>query len=228
MVSDMKLYSRMLFIYLILYGDGRRCLSNALLQLHTRRSWDFLGLPPSHVKHRKEGDEIIGMMDSGSWPESESFSDKGFGPPPRNWKGIKIIGARYYNSQNFYDTTDIIPLRDMGLTQPPLQQVEKWQEEVSLVWLKEARGGIPNARIAVYKVCWGLGCSIADILTACDDAIADGVDIISASFGMSAAYTFTDGPVAIGSFHALKKEILTITAAGNYGPLRASISNVSP
>lgn len=91
-----------------------------------------------------------------------------------------------------------------------------------------ARGGIPNARIAVYKVCWAMGCSIADILVACDDAIADGVDIISASFGMSAAYTFTDDPVAIGSFHALKKGIFTIAAAGNYGPLRASISNVSP
>lgn len=47
-----------------IYRDGRRCLSNALLQLHTRRSWDFLGLPLSHVKHKKRGNEIIGMMDS--------------------------------------------------------------------------------------------------------------------------------------------------------------------
>ncbi|CAL2243609.1 unnamed protein product [Prunus armeniaca] len=224
-------------------GDGRRCLSNALLQLHTTRSWDFPGLSPSHVKHIKEGDEIIGMMDSGIWPESESFSDKGFGPPPINWKGTcntnktftcnnKIIGARYYNSQNFYDTTDIIPLRDSVGHGTHTASIAAGREVAgaSVFGLAQgiARGGIPNARIAVYKVCWAMGCSIADILAAFDDAIADGVDIISASFGKSAAYTFTDDPVAIGSFHALRKGILTITAAGNYGPLCAPISIVSP
>lgn len=138
---------------------------------------------------------------------------------------------RYYNSQNFYDTTDIIPLRDSVGHGTHTASIAAGREVAGASVFGLAQGiatsGIPNARIAVYKVCWAMGCSIADILAAFDDAIADGVDIISASFGMSAAYTFTD-PVAIGSFHALKKGILTITAAGNYGPLRASISNVSP
>ncbi|KAL3500744.1 hypothetical protein ACH5RR_039837 [Cinchona calisaya] len=31
-----------------------------------------------------------------------------------------------------------------------------------------ARGGVPNARIAIYKVCWFYGCSSADILKAFD------------------------------------------------------------
>ncbi|PQM42507.1 subtilisin-like protease SBT4.3 isoform X1 [Prunus yedoensis var. nudiflora] len=212
--------------------DGRRCPSNALLQLHTRRSWDFLGLLRSHVTHRKGGDEIIGMMDSGIWPESASFTDKGFGPPPRNWKGTCNTNKTFTcNNQNFYDTTDIIPLRDSVGHGTHTASIAAGREVAgaSVFGLAQgiATGGIPNARIAVYKVCWAMGCGIADILAAFDDAIADGVDIISASFGMSAAYTFTD-PVAIGSFHALKKGILTITAAGNYGPLRASISNVSP
>lgn len=37
-----------------------------------------------------------------------------------------------------------------------------------------ARGGVPSARIAVYKICWFDGCYDADILAAFDDAIADG------------------------------------------------------
>ncbi|KAG6433244.1 hypothetical protein SASPL_104852 [Salvia splendens] len=43
------------------------------------------------------------------------------------------------------------------------------------------RGGVPSARITVYKICWHGGCSDAHILAAFDDAIADGVDIISIS-----------------------------------------------
>lgn len=59
-----------------------------------------------------------------------------------------------------------------------------------------ARGGVLHSRIAVYKVCWAMGCSLADILVAFDDAIADGVDIISVSFGMSSSFSFTEDPVA--------------------------------
>ncbi|PQM34396.1 subtilisin-like protease SBT4.3 isoform X1 [Prunus yedoensis var. nudiflora] len=142
-----------------------------------------------------------------------------------------LIKLSHANNQNLYDTTDIIPLWDSVGHGTHTASIAAGREVAgaSVFGLAQgiATGGIPNARIAVYKVCWAMGCGIVDILAAFDDAIADGVDIISASFGMSAAYTFTD-PVAIGSFHALKKGILTITAAGNYGPLRASISNVSP
>lgn len=40
-----------------------------------------------------------------------------------------------------------------------------------------AKGGVPNSRIAIYKVCWASGCASEDILAAFDDAIADRVDI---------------------------------------------------
>ena len=101
--------------------------------------------------------------------------------------------------------------------------------EASLLGLATgtARGGVPSARIAVYKICWSDGCSDADILAAFDDAIADGVDIISLSVGGWPMDYFEDS-IAIGAFHSMKNGILTSNSAGNSGPDPESISNCSP
>ena len=56
-------------------------------QLHTTRSWDFMGFFQQARRSSLETDLVIGMLDTGIWPESESFSDEGFGPPPPKWKG---------------------------------------------------------------------------------------------------------------------------------------------
>ena len=93
--------------------------------------------------------------------------------------------------------------------------------------LGTARGGFPSARIAVYKICWLFGCNDADILAAFDDAIADGVDIISISVGFYNKNYFTDS-IAIGAFHAMRNGILTSSSAGNGGPDLATLSNFAP
>ena len=56
----------------------------------TTRSWDFLGVPLHNDRTRLkfENDVIIGMVDTGVWPDSESFSDDGLPPPPAKWKGV--------------------------------------------------------------------------------------------------------------------------------------------
>ncbi|KAK2642092.1 hypothetical protein Ddye_023855 [Dipteronia dyeriana] len=81
-----------------------------------------------------------------------------------------------------------------------------------------ARGGVPSARIAAYKVCNSDGCDDADILSTFDDAIADGVDLITISIGASRASEFNEDTIAIVAFHAMAKGTLTVNSAGNDGP----------
>ncbi|KAG8070515.1 hypothetical protein GUJ93_ZPchr0006g41530 [Zizania palustris] len=89
---------------------------NTYHKVHTTRSWDFLGMnyyeQSSLLKKANYGEDIIvGVIDSGIWPESRSFDDNGYGPVPARWKGKcqtgaafnattcnrKIIGARWYS-----------------------------------------------------------------------------------------------------------------------------------
>lgn len=96
-----------------------------------------------------------------------------------------------------------------------------------------ARGGAPNARLAIYKVCWFNYCSAADVLKAFDDAINDNVDIITISAGKSVAkssnYDYADDVFTISTFHAFMQGILTSASAGNEGGFGSStVTNSAP
>ncbi|XVE69290.1 hypothetical protein DITRI_Ditri09bG0139900 [Diplodiscus trichospermus] len=217
---------------------------NEKRHLQTTRTWDFMGFPQQVERAHLESDMIIGVLDSGIWPESESFDDKGLGPPPSKWKGScqkaagnftcnnKIIGGKYYRSDGIFGPNDIISPRDNDGhgSHTASTAAGRLVDRASLYefGLGTARGGVPSARIAVYKVCWSDGCYDADILAAFDDAIADGVDIISISIGGSTPNDYFRDSITVGAFHAMKNGVLTVTSAGNAGPFRSSISNLSP
>ncbi|XP_050236348.1 subtilisin-like protease SBT4.9 [Mercurialis annua] len=206
-------------------------------ELHTTRSWSFIGLDDSaDRKPDIESNVIVGVLDSGIWPESDSFNDTGFGPPPKKWRGScmggqnftcnnKIIGARYYKSVGVSARDDV----GHG-THTASTAAGSKVKDASFFGIAQgtARGGVPSARIAAYKVCGAIGCVSEDILAGFDDAIADGVDIITISLGGRRASEYYEDPVAIGAFHAMEKGIFVSQSAGNSGPKEGTVMSVAP
>ncbi|XP_058762382.1 cucumisin-like [Vicia villosa] len=209
----------------------------------TTKSWDFIGLPHNSKRMNLESDIIVGVIDYGIWPDSKSFTDEGFGPPPNKWKGSchnftcnnKIIGAQYFNVEGFYSKKDIRGPTDVNGhgTHCASTAAGNTVQSVSLQGYASgtARGGVPSARIAAYKVCWdGLGCTQADILAAFDAAIDDGVDVLSVSLGPTKVVLmpYFQNAFDVGSFHAMKRGIFTALAANNLGPDLFTMTNYPP
>ncbi|KAF6986402.1 hypothetical protein CFC21_004162 [Triticum aestivum] len=219
----------------------------------TTRSWDFLGLnyPSSHtpaselLQASNYGEDIIiGVVDTGIWPESRSFSDQGYGPVPSRWKGKcqvgpdwgsnncsrKIIGARFYTAgvpKEYFEGAPLSPRDHAGHgthTASTAAGSAVGQEAASFHGIAAgvARGGAPHARIAVYKSCWSKEghCPTPAVLAAIDDAIHDGVDVLSLSLEMSEN--------SYGTLHAVLKGIVMVHTAGNAGPHMQTIRDTSP
>ncbi|KAL4385701.1 hypothetical protein GQ457_15G028770 [Hibiscus cannabinus] len=208
---------------------------NKVYHLQTTRSWDFMGLDQTAKRNAAvESNVVIGVIDSGIWPESDSFSDEGFSPPPKKWKGTcnggknftcnnKLIGARFYVTDSVRDT-------EGHGSHTASTAAGNHVGNASFYGLAEgtARGGVPSARIAAYKVCSG-GCTADNILAGFDDAIADGVDVLTVSLGSDRSSEFYDDPIAIGAFHAAEKGILVVQSAGNSGTRGPqSVASVAP
>ncbi|KAF7809901.1 subtilisin-like protease SBT1.7 [Senna tora] len=223
-------------------------------ELHTTRTPEFLGLdknadffPDSNLP----GDVVVGVLDTGVWPESKSFDDTGLGPIPSTWKGAcetgtnftasscnrKLIGARYF-SKGYEATMGPIdetresksPRDDDGHgTHTASTAAGSVVQAASLFGYAPgtARGMATRARVAAYKVCWMGGCFSSDILAAIDSAISDNVNVLSMSLGGGMSDYYRDS-VAIGSFAAMEKGILVSCSAGNAGPNSYSLSNVAP
>ncbi|XP_051137991.1 subtilisin-like protease SBT3.3 isoform X2 [Andrographis paniculata] len=238
---------------------------NQFYKVRTTRSWDFLGLSPTssapnllHDADQGEG-AIIGVIDGGVWPESESFSDKGIGKIPAKWKGHceagaafdpakhcnnKIIGARYFikgflaaldEPFNATESGDILSPRDSQGHGSHCASIAagSFVSNVSLNGLAHGtlHGGAPRARLAIYKATWLGGGVSADILKAFDEAIHDGVDVLSVSLGFDyPLYPETERRDLIyyGAFHAVSNGITVVCSGGNEGPSRQTVEDVAP
>ncbi|BFG24151.1 hypothetical protein CerSpe_104250 [Prunus speciosa] len=226
-------------------------------QLHTTHTPNFLGLADSFglwPNSDYADDVVIGVLDTGIWPERPSFSDSGLGPVPTRWKGTcvttadfpssacnrKIIGARaYFNGYESHigklmdETTEAKSPRDTEGHGTHTASTAAGAVVANASFFSyaqgEARGMATKARIAVYKICWSFGCFDSDILAAMDQAIADGVDIISLSVGASGRTPPYDrDSIAIGAFGAAQHGVLVSASAGNSGPNPFTATNIAP
>lgn len=60
------------------------------------------------------------------------------------------------------------------------------------------------------------------------ECLDDGVDIISVSIGLAHPENLSQDSIAIGSFHAMAKGILTLNGAANNGPNLSLTTSVAP
>ncbi|KAG5079558.1 hypothetical protein JHK86_003623 [Glycine max] len=84
-----------------------------------------------------------------------------------------------------------------------------------------------TSRISVYKVCWPKGCANSNILATVDQAVFDGVDVLSLSLG-SDPKPFYDDFIAIASFGETKKGIFVTCSTCKEGPSPSTVSNGAP
>ncbi|XP_054779823.1 subtilisin-like serine-protease S isoform X4 [Prosopis cineraria] len=215
--------------------------------LHTTHSWDFIGLPDDKSMEifghstRNQANVIIGFIDTGIWPESPSFKDSNMPPVPSEWKGHCQTGEAFNASSCNSGFEAEEGLEKKVSFKSPRDSSGHGSHTASIaagchvanmsykgLGAGKARGGAPMARIAVYKTCWDSGCYDADLLAAFDDAIRDGVHILSLSLGPEAPQGdyFSDA-ISVGSFHAASHGVLVVSSAGNNGN-PGSATNLAP
>jgi subtilisin family serine protease len=237
------------------------------LQLDTNRTPDFLGLTdPGGLWDQLGGSEsagedvIVGIIDSGIWPENPSFSDRnengklvfrhipgwnGRCRPGENFPASdcnqKLIGATWYNAGYGGDAGtkaafpyEFISPRDADGhgSHTASTAAGNYGVEVNIGSnnLGMVSGVAPRARIAAYKVCWGIspdgGCFGSDSVAAIDQAVADGVDVLN--FSISGTRTNYLDAVEVAFLFAADAGVFVAASAGNSGPDAGTVAHMSP
>lgn len=224
------------------------------LTVHTTHTSQFLGLsslsgawPASNYGKGV----IIRLVDTGIWPESQSFSDEGMAKVPPRWKGEcmsgvqfnsslcnkKLIGARFFNKGLIANNPKLkvrmnSPRDGSGHgTHTSSIAAGNYVKGSSYFGYATgiARGIAPRACVAMYKAIWRHGVYSSDVVAAIDQALQDGVDVLSLSLGLSLNGIFLeDDAIAVATFAAMEKGVLVVASAGNDGPSYWTLINGAP
>ena len=182
---------------------------------------------------------VIGVIDTGIDAESPVFAAvPGLGRDPRAFRGVcrsgegwssgscnrKLVAAQWF-VEGFgaarIRSSEVLSARDTLGHGTQVASVAAGNARVSVrVDGRDAGqfGGVaPQARVAAYKACWGApdpaddGCATADVVTAVDQAVHDGVDVLNLAI---AGGTGID-TVQRALLGAAEADIVAVGAAGN-------------
>ena len=200
---------------------------------------------------------VVGVLDTGIWPESRAFSGGTGIPVPADWNGTcvsgerfdknlhcndKLIGARYFvagfNKHNIAKAEYLSPRDGDGHGSHTASTAAG--NKVSGVTIDgnqfsngTATGMAPGAKVAAYKVCWtgkpGIndGCFDSDSVAAINRAVLDGVDVINYSIGGGSESSVLD-PVEMAFRGASNAGVYVANSAGNSGPGASTFDHPSP
>jgi len=214
---------------------------------------DFLGLtdPAGPWAQGYDGEDVVvGIIDTGIWPEHPSFADDGSYAPLADYADIpcefgntahnpddvpfecnnKLLGARqmlgtyrYYIGAEPYEYDSARDDCGHG-THTASTAAGNAGVEASIYGIPRGTisGIAPRARVIAYKGLGYLGGFGSDLAAAIDQAVADGVDVINYSIGGGAG---EPGPDEIAFLFAANAGIFVATSAGNSGPGTATLGS---
>nr|WP_245653095.1 S8 family serine peptidase [Herbidospora sakaeratensis] len=199
---------------------------------------------------------IVGILDSGLWPEHPMMADKpGLPTPPAKADGtprtcdfgdnpltpaadVFVCNNKLIGGQPFLDTYNIVVGGDVypdsardsnghGTHTATTAAGGPVADANPLGISRGATHGIaPAAHVSVYKVCGAEGCYQTDSAAAVGQAILDGVDVINFSIS-GGANPYTD-PVELAFLDAYAAGVFVAASAGNSGPGAATTDHRSP
>eukprot|EP00808_Paulinella_micropora_P000820 g34796.t1 len=198
-------------------------------------------------------DIVIGVIDTGIWPENPSFHDDGtYGPVPSRFQGSctpgeefdislcnkKIVGAKFYHggfgtAQQLKrkHPSEFVSARDAAGHGSHVAGTAAGNSNVEATSKNRifglCTGVAPRARIAVYKVCWGSGgCFTSDILMALEQVLKDKVDVVN--YSISGAKQRTLGLAELAFLQLALSGVFIAASAGNSGPAARTGAHNSP
>jgi subtilisin family serine protease len=228
-------------------------MKDEMLQVQTDSSPSFLGLdaPAGPYLRGVTGENVVvGIIDTGIWPEHPSFADDGSYSPLPEYAGLpcefgnmaqnpndapftcnnKLLGARQmlatYRALIGADPDEYDSARDDNGHGSHTASTTAGNAGVQATVLGIPRGTIsgiaPRARVIAYKGLGNLGGFTSDLAAAIDQAVADGVDVINYSIGGGAG---APGADELAFLFAADAGVFSATSAGNSGPGAGTVGN---
>jgi uncharacterized repeat protein (TIGR01451 family) len=231
-----------------------------LLQLDTDNSPQFIGATTAWDEsggQENAGESVIvGVLDTGIWPEHPSFSDPDPSGKPysplASWHGTacqfgsaipgdvpftcnnKLVGAARFMA-TYSALQPVLPgeylsARDDDGHGTHTSSTAAGNAGVAASIFGISRGTIsgvaPRARVAMYKVCGAAGCYGSDSAAAVQQAILDGVNVIN--FSISGGTNPYADVVELAFLDAYNAGVFVAASAGNSGPTPETVAHRGP